>query len=269
MIVRDFRRKDALGVFDAPNTIPGGPDMKCPVCGEHTPPSWHPFQTHMASGLIHALKAGKDDVQEDVSVDWMRCGNEECEQLVVRMQERQVEFVGNIPIEHRDSWLARPRFGQAQRPIDALIPEPFRKDYAEAGAILDLSHRMSAVLARKIVSDLLRKYAGRSEKRLTAQIDAYVTEPGHPGAITSGLHHVREAADMSAHTMEEPDTSEEPAVIEIDREEAEWTLDFVDRLFVHFIVQPAKDAAIKARIEEKGARAGRRPLTADESEGAT
>lgn len=243
--------------------------MKCPVCGEHTPPAWHAFQTRMGAGWRSALNAGRDDSRDEVSIDWMRCGNEECEQLVVRLHERTVEFVGPVPMEHADSWVARPRFGEARRPIDALVGEPFRKDYAEANAILDLSHRMSAVLARKIVSDLLRKYAGRTEKRLTAQIDAYIADPGKPSAITSGLHHVREAADMSAHTMEEADSAAEPAVIEIDREEAEWTLDFVDRLFDHFIVQPAKDAAIKARIEEKGERAGRRSLASDETEGAT
>lgn len=242
--------------------------MRCPVCGVHSPPAWSLYQTHVDGGWIGSLRAA-EEARREVTADWMRCANEDCQQLIVRVHEHWQQFHNNVPFQHTDTWIARPRFGEAIRPIDALVGEPFRKDYAEASAILDLSHRMSAVLARKIVSDLLRKYAGREEKRLTAQIDTYVAEPGHPSAITSGLHHVREAADMSAHTMEEPDTSEEPVVVEIDREEAEWTLDFVDRLFDHFIVQPAKDDAIKARIEEKGARAGRRPLTANDAEEAT
>jgi hypothetical protein len=37
----------------------------------------------------------------------------------------------------------------------------------------------------------------------------------------------------------------------------------VDRMFDYFIVQPAKDEAIKARIEDKSVRAGRKSLTPD------
>ena len=77
---------------------------------------------------------------------------------------------------------------------------------------------------------------------------------------------------MSAHTQEDSeaqqsDQAAEPAVVEIDHDEAEWTLDFVERLFDYFIVQPEKDKEIKARIEDKGARAGRKALRTDQPEG--
>jgi hypothetical protein len=106
------------------------------------------------------------------------------------------------------------------------------------------------------VGDLLKKYAGKDAKRLTAQIDSFTKESGHPSSLTSNLHHFREVGDFGAHTQEDENAS----IIDVDREEAEWTLDLVDRLFDYFIVQPAKDEAIKGRLDAKIERAGRKPL---------
>ena len=125
---------------------------------------------------------------------------------------------------------------------------------------------MAAVLARKIVADLLKRYANCPQQRLTVQIDTFLGQPGHPSVVTKGMHHVREAADMSAHTQEEQgaETQEyEDFIIEISREEAEWTLDFVVRLFDYFVVQPHEDETIMEGIEDKSRRAGRRPLSGD------
>jgi hypothetical protein len=61
-------------------------------------------------------------------------------------------------------------------------------------------------------------------------------------------------------TTQEDKDSSEPAIIDVDREEAEWTLDLVDRLFDYFILQPAKDKAIKQKLDSKIKRAGRTPL---------
>jgi hypothetical protein len=205
-------------------------------------------------------------VRDEVTVDWMRCGNEECQQLVVQVHEHTQHFVHNLPIQHTDAWIARPRFGNSQRPIDALVPEP---DYAEASAILETSHRMSAVLARRILGDLLEKYAGKQSNSLARQIDDFTSEPGHPSGLTSNLHHFREVDDFAAHIQEDESGDEQREVIDVSREEAEWTLDLVDRCFDYFIVQPAKDEAIKASMDKKIARAGRKPLREGQDEDAT
>jgi len=252
--------------------------MKCPRCGQHTTDAWKPLQTNiprpaeefrgggemsLASMFIDTLPLG-DSGREFIKFDWMRCEDEACLQTVVRVHETTVNWVSNIPLQHSETRNLYPS-ASSRDPAPLGVPDSMRKDYDEAGAILELSPRMASVLARKIVSDLLKKYAKRDEKRLTAQIDSYLAQPGIPSWITSGLHHVREAADMSAHTQEDQSEDQEDAgtVIEIDREEAEWTLDFVLRLFDHFILGPAKDAEIQARIEDKSRRAGRRPFGRD------
>jgi hypothetical protein len=250
-----------LGVFETPSQIPGGKDVQCPICGEHSPPAWGAYYAHTGAGSMAALRSGLN-VNHEVSMDWMRCSNEECEQLIIRVHEQGPKRIGDLVTMASVSWVARPRFGEAERPIDPLVPEPFRTDYGEAAAILDISHRMSAVLARRILGDLLKKYAGKDDKRLTVQIDAFTEESGHPSGLTENLHHFREVGDFAAHTQEDQEQSgeSEPTVIDVDREEAEWTLDLVDRLFDYFIVAPAKDERIKRSVDDKTKRAGRRAL---------
>jgi hypothetical protein len=260
--------------MEAPSKIPGGIAVQCPVCGEHSPPAWRDYVANTVTGAAAVdLPAAKaEETYHQVSVDWMRCSNEACQELIVRVHEQRVEpgtfAPGGVPFTTTESWIARPRFGETRRPLDPLVGEPFRTDYLEAAAILDTSHRMSAVLSRRILGDLLKKYAGKEQFNLVDQIDAFTAEGGHPSSLTENLHHFREVANFGAHTQEDHQAEGEPVVIDVDRDEAEWTLDMVDRLFDYFIVQPAKDEQIKARMDEKIERAGRKPLRSDGPEDA-
>ena len=234
--------------------------MKCPVCGEHSPAAWKSFQVPAYVGATHAIRSGADDDGE-ISVDWMHCANEECKEAVVRIHETTTRYVQHVPLRDTDTWVARPRFGESLRPVDPLVPPSYRRDYLESAAILDTSHRMSAVLARRILGDLLREYGGQDHRRLDRQIDDFV-EDAHPSRLTESLHHFREVGNFGAHTQaaREAGDGELPEIIDVDRDEAEWTLDLVDRLFDYFIVQPARDKAFRKSIDEKIERAGRRPL---------
>lgn len=261
----------SFGALGAPPSIPGGMHglMRCPRCGDNTQDAWKPLQTmeaprkdrfgEISPGELfeRSVPLGDNDYAY-LTLDWMRCEGEECLQTVIRVHETTV-LDGYPPSQVTNTRFLYPTISGSRAPAPLGVPEDMQRDYNEAGAILDHSHRMSAVLARKIVGDLLKRYAGRDEKRLTSQIEHYIAQPGVPGWLSSGLHHVREAADMAAHTQEE-DGAEELIVIDIDSEEAEWTLDFVERMFDHFIIAPAKDEAIKSRIEAKSSRAGRRPF---------
>jgi hypothetical protein len=246
---------------------PGGRDIRCPTCTRESNPAWHFFETQTPGevGYVSGLPRGTKAAQQ-VALDWMHCANEQCRQLIVRVHDARpigwTDEAASTPIMESETWIAFPRFGEVTRPIDPLVRDPFRTDYLEAAAILDTSHRMSAVLARRILGDLLRKYGGHEQRSLTAQIDAFTKVGHHPSALTDNLHHFREVGDFAAHTQED---QEQAVVIDVDREEAEWTLDLVDRLFEYFIVQPAKDEQIKTRMDAKIERAGRKPLRGEES----
>jgi hypothetical protein len=82
----------------------------------------------------------------------------------------------------------------------------------------------------------------------------------------SNLHHFREVGNFGAHTRHAATGRDaaaepvEPEVIDVDRDEADGTLDLVDRLLDYFIIQPARDESIRRSIDKKLEKAGRRPL---------
>lgn len=228
--------------------------MKCPVCAGHSPPKWTPFATEAPQGLAISLPGAKS-ILEEVKVEWMRCSNEECQQLIIRLHE--VRLTGQMaPFMQTDSWVARPRFGETDRPINALVPEPFRTDYAEAAAILGLSPRMSVVLSRRILADVLEKFADQKQFSLAARIDKFVADTNHPRQLRENLHHFREIADFGAHTQRD----DQAEVLDVGSAEAEWTLDLLDRLFDYFIVTPDRDQKMRDVMDERIKAAGRRPI---------
>jgi hypothetical protein len=187
-------------------------------------------------------------------LDWMRCGNEACKQLVIRIHV--FTQGGYMRSETRETWFVLPRFSSAARFVDPLVAEHFRRDFLEAAAILDFSPRMSAVLARSILADLLAQYAGHKEFKLEERIDSFNKDTSHPRQLRENLHRFREVANLGAHTS----TSDQGEVIQIERDKAEWTLELVERLFEHLIVTPAGDKKMRDGIDEKIKAAGRKPV---------
>jgi hypothetical protein len=234
--------------------------MKCPTCGENTPDDWKGLvvrpQWSVSSETEYDIE-GPD--QRRLHFDWMQCANDQCGQVVVRAHEtRPTGFlVDSTPEETTDTWMVHPRHGT--RPLDPLIAErepDLARDYAEAVAILDTSHRMSAVLSRRILADLLEKYAGQDAYGLTDRINAFIADNSHPYPLRQNLHYLREIADFSAHTQ----TNDQLERLDASQEEAEWTLSIVERLFDYFIVAPEKDRKLREGMDAKLEAADRKPI---------
>jgi hypothetical protein len=191
-------------------------------------------------------EAGPPDM---FSVEWMHCSNSECKELIIRLVEWDYEgsvstFVRFLVPQHR------------QVSIDPLIPPNLAKDYTEAWTILNASPRMSAVLSRKILSDLLKDYAGLTQHNLLNQIDKFVEDKSTPIRIIKNLHFLREMGNFGAHTM----TDGAGNIIACTPEEAEWTLKVVGDLFDHFIVRTKKDEQLRNAFNLKLQQAGRKTL---------
>jgi Domain of unknown function (DUF4145) len=173
---------------------------------------------------------------------WTQCRNVDCGKMVVAFRfGKHHEFESSPTLSQE--WFAIPQ-QRAARPVDKRVPEPFRRDYIEASLILDDSPRMSSVLSRRILQDLLEQFADRKEYKLEDRIDLFIADPRFPSTIKDNLHHLRDIANFGAHTKKDKATGE---IIEVDRNEAEWTLEVLDGLFDYFIVGPAKH---KERREE-------------------
>ncbi|HST26442.1 MAG TPA: DUF4145 domain-containing protein [Gaiellaceae bacterium] len=245
--------KSHHAVFDQPLVIPSpGGFMKCPTCGEHTPDAWEGFNP--AAFMTKA--------EHNLSLDHMRCANNDCKEMVIRATESWTT-VGGFPRWHSETWVVFPRWADTKRPVDALVSDEFRRDYEEAAAILELSPRMSAVLSRKVLYDLLARYAEIAEYTLKGSIDKFSADERHPQRIRENLHHLREIGDFSAHTQR--DKSDQGQIIEVGKIEAEWTLDLVERLFDYFIVGPEHDRQLREAMDAKIEAAGRNPISPEES----
>jgi hypothetical protein len=264
-------------VFGGLPSVLGGIDVECPICGKVSRPEWSPFYADVHKSDSDVLLARQQKHRYHyVGLDWMRCAHEDCEELIVRVHEQRpkgwIDGTG-APLMGTDTWFARPRFGESKRPIHSLVKDPYRTDYLEATALLDISPRMSAVLARRILGDLLKDFAGKKHWSLTARIRAFIKDGTHPSSLTTNLDHLREIADFGSHTQEaeaESETGEmETVIIDADRDDAEWTLDLVDRLFDYLIVTPSRDEEMKQKWDDNIRRTKRkelRPTSYDEDD---
>ena len=205
-------------------------------------------------------REGQIPIQRIIGGRWLTCL--ECRHVLIRFtQIRRQPEGGKLPrdfeILGEESWLVIPRRSVRPVPKDVDAAIPAQADYyRQASAVLDESPIASAVLSRRVLADLLKKYAGRKEFSLADRIDKFNQDTSHPSGLRDNLHHFREISDFSAHTQEDDQAN----IVDIDRDEAEWTLDLVDRLFDYFIVTPARDKEMRDKMDKKIEAAGRKPL---------
>lgn len=247
-------------IFDEISGLLGGIDVECPACGKVSRPEWQwlLYDAYDTESIVRSARQEKHKY-EMVGVDWMRCAHEECEQLILRVHEsRPRGFIDGTgaPVMSKDTWIARPRFGEAKRQIAAEVPEPFNTDYLESAALLGISPRMSAVLSRSILADLLEKYLGLTVYGLNDRINRFREASSEPQRLRDGAHHFREIGDFGSHTQK----NDQDQIIPVDREDAEWMLGYLDRFLDYYVVSPAKDNAVLGKWDKNIADAGRRPI---------
>ena len=188
----------------------------------------------------------------------MQCPSPKCREPLIQIRrmtsERPVK-PGPLIEVREDEWFAVPRF--SARPVDPLIPAPIADDYREAASILDISHRMSAVLSRRILAEVLERYCGLTDQSLAARIDKFVSNDRFPSGLRNNMHYLREMGNFGAHTQ----TNDAGDVIDVTRDEAEWTLDVIDGLLDHLVINPARDATRRRSFDEKVREANRKPLS--------
>jgi hypothetical protein len=211
--------------------------IKCPYCSRDIPCHWEPLYTLTRNNdTQEGIELRDEDGRpyEKYDIHWMQCFSDDCAQVIVRV--RKTALNRNLDPLSFEEWLAVPR-KRALRPIDPFVPEEFSKPYVRASLILEDAPDMSGVLSRRILQDLLEKYAGRSEYKLEERIDKFIEESAAPSHVKDNLHHLREIGNFAAHTKANKETGE---IVEVGSREAEWTLNVIDDLFDYFIVGPEK-----------------------------
>jgi hypothetical protein len=96
----------------------------------------------------------------------------------------------------------------ASRPIRPEVVEPYRKDFAEACAVLPHSPKASAALSRRCLQALLKDKGKATKRDLNDQIDEVVGSGGIPSYIADNLHAVRNIGNFAAHQIKSTNTGD-------------------------------------------------------------
>jgi Domain of unknown function (DUF4145) len=247
--------------------------MECPFCRHDIAAAWQLFvvntdhlgrhTTQFQTQLHTAVARGKTRNSVTVTAHWLQCQNVDCQEIVIQITRAEAN---QSPLT--ETWIALPK-RPSPPAVNQLVTDPFKKDYLEAWTILTDSPRMSAVLSRRLLADLLEKYAGLNQWSLAQRIDAFVADTRYPQWLRQNLHYVREAGDFGAHKQEDKtasattaqQTQPAPLIIDVSKEEAEWTLKNIADLFEYFIIGPEKDKEMRAALDKKISGADRKPIS--------
>jgi hypothetical protein len=153
-------------------------------------------------------------------------------------------------IVNEERWLVVPRV-DARRPMHESVPANLREDFLEAAAVLSISPKASAALARRCLQALLI-LQGAHSRDLKDQLDEI--HPRLPSYVQSFVDNIRNLGNISAHPSQSHATGE---ILDVEPGEADWILELLEELFDHFYAKPAEAAARQSALSLKFADAGR------------
>jgi hypothetical protein len=214
--------------------------MKCPHCND----GFHP-------------QRGRTDFQIDGDfwrVSYFTCPS--CHRAVVELSEgpngngQEPRTGGSVP-----GFIAYPN--ATSRPIPAEVPDHIAKDFREASVCLQFSPNASAALSRRCLQRVLREAGNAKKARLVDEIEEVAKRPDVPAQLRQALDGLRHLGNFAAHPEDDKATGD---VLDVEPEEAEWTLDILESLFDLFYVGPARLQARFAGLNDKLTAAGRQPM---------
>lgn len=127
------------------------------------------------------------------------------------------------------------------------LPEPIKRAYDEARAVVGISAMATAVLARRCIQHVIRAKVGITKRTLFDEIAEAIKRPELTMATRDALDHVRQIGNWGAHPIKEADESE--TIIEVTEEDASYTLEVVELLFNDLFVVPARVAQMQKRVK--------------------
>jgi hypothetical protein len=242
---------------------------KCPFCNVPNPDMWNPLcaihdnkgkplsepRKQISNFIKTAVFMGELGEAVTAQLFWTVCRNDECREIVVMVRHGHHAATRPPSLADLDLWFAIPK-KRNPRPIADAVPEPYRTDYIEAASILEDSPRMSAVLSRRILTDLLAEYGHLKGYKLSKQTEKVAADATYPTRLRENVEHFREIADFGAHTQKD----ETGAIIPVTLEEAEWTLELLDGFFDYYILAQEQNKKRRVEFDKKIEAAGRKPI---------
>jgi hypothetical protein len=211
---------------------------KCPHCQEIVT-FGYPFAP---SGWSARLQTGSGG--DTVFIYSSCCPNKKCKKPIVvakitRDKKEQIRLVHPFNVV---------------RTVPPEVPQDIKEDFLEASAVLVVSEKASAALSRRCLQNLLTQQ-GYKKRDLFKQIDAALKDL--PTRIAENLDVVRVIGNYATHPIKYKSTG---LVVDVEPEEASWTLDVLEDLFEYYYVQPKRAAEKRKKLEAKLKGSGKPPL---------
>ena len=119
------------------------------------------------------------------------------------------------------TWTLRP--ASSAKPLPDYIPQPIREDYEEACAILALSPKASATLARRCLQGIIHDFWKIKEDSLFEEITAL--QGKIDPELWTAIHGIRSVGNIGAHMGKDINM-----VVQIDSGEAESLVHLIELL---------------------------------------
>jgi hypothetical protein len=158
----------------------------------------------------------------------------------------------SLPVAHTIYPPRRP-----ERVVAKEVPAKYAGDFTEALAVLPTSAKASAALSRRCLQLLLHEEFKITEPNLAKEIDALIAAKVLPSYIADNVDAVRQFGNFAAHPIEDKATA---SIVDVEPEEAEWTLTVLEELFDFLFVEPAKAKARRDALDAKLKAAGKPPM---------
>ncbi len=194
--------------------------FQCPYCHAYIALNSDTHRTFYPSFLtIASLPKDAEVYPASIRLDYYRCPH--CEKYTIKALGIPGKTDGlNVCLLP----------GSLAKQFPDYVPQAIRNDYEEAYAIVNLSPKASATLARRCLQGMIRDFFEVKEKTLYAEIDAIKDQiPPKQWAVLDG---VRKIGNIGAHM--EKDIN---CIVDIDPEEAEKLLKLIELLIDQWYIQ--------------------------------
>lgn len=202
----------------------------CPFCNQNMSVDASTHRRYRPTFYFSDNKSGST-YEGEICLEFYRCPNSDCGEITITST---VVYDGSdrvVPI--------RPTSKAKQYP--EYIPAQIRADYEEACAILNLSPKASATLARRCLQGMIRDFWGIKLKNLNQEITALQDKV--PADLWNALDSMREMGNIGAHM--EADVN---LIVEIEPEEAHYLIQLIELLMKEWYINRQERALLFGNI---------------------
>ncbi|MBV1918575.1 MAG: DUF4145 domain-containing protein [Sphingomonadaceae bacterium] len=187
-------------------------------------------------------------------VSAIRCAAEDCKKISATVDLLVGEHwdYGHAKIEGSEFYAAQIYPGKHGKPFPEAVPAACLEDYDEAWAIIDLSPKSSATLARRCLQTMIRDFCDIRERSLFAEIETLerrLAEDDLPRGVEEetieAMRALKNIGNLGAHMTERGGE-----ILDVEPGEAQALLALIEMLFTDWYVARARRRERLARVLE-------------------